>query len=50
MGNSIPKTMRAIVVRKAGGPEVLSLEQRPVSPCSWTAPTCRGGRRFACSL
>lgn len=30
MGNSIPKTMRAIVVRKAGGPEVLSLEQRPV--------------------
>ncbi len=30
MGNSIPKTMRAVVVRKAGGPEVLSLGQRPV--------------------
>lgn len=30
MGNTIPDTMRAIVVHEAGGPEVLSLEQRPV--------------------
>ena len=30
MGDSIPETMRAIVVREAGGPEVLNLEQRPV--------------------
>ncbi|SET18190.1 NADPH:quinone reductase [Olsenella sp. KH3B4] len=30
MGDSIPKTMRAIAVHEAGGPEVLRLEHRPV--------------------